>query len=443
MTGEAHRIQIRVSDDELEAFASVVAGEMSAPEEVDLRLAALDIREGLDPVGIAAVGRALGSEAAMPNEFCVARGEAPVPGRARSIALEEPDGPVPGTLREDGSLDFRERRLVVPLEEGDLVARIHPAEPGKAGRSVYGTPIAPPEIPDVELLLGEGVRVEDDRVVANQSGARSVGPRGELDVVDLYVHEGDVDLTSGHLESHGSFHITRDVSLGLHVRSGRDVSIGGGVDGGSVDAEGSVEIARGVIGRGEGAIRAGGDLRVGHALGADLRSQGVLTVARSVSTSRLHAREVDIEGKVLSDEVAAETRIRVRSAGSPSGGPCRLRAAVPLEPADFDPSLRPAPEGAPSRSRVRGSQARGRGARRGRNGRSDVDRSKDLEKRLAWRTHQRLLENDAVIVVDGEAFAGCRIQIGGARLVLEESVRNRSFRLDPETHSLTWTENQK
>lgn len=438
--GEADRIQIQVSDDELEAFATVGPGDPMDRAALEHRLTALEIREGLDPTGLDRVAEALAREIGRPEAVCIARGEAPVAGRPAMLELEEPGGPVPGTLREDGSLDFRERRLLVPVAEGALLGRIHPAQEGKAGRSIFGAALEPPPPPEADLRFGEGVRVEGERVIAARDGARTIDATSGLDVVDLHVHEGAVDATSGHLETRGSLEVTRDVAVGLRVRASHDVAIGGVLDGGIVEAGGSVEIARGAIGREEGSVQAGGDLRVGHALGIRLRAMGVLRVTKSVSTSHLHAREVEVGGKALSDEIAAESRIHVQSAGSPAGGPCRLRAAVPLEPADFDPSLRPAPIGGPSPARKRRGGHRDTPSRTRQNKRRRLARSEDLEKRLAWRRNQRALERSACVVVDGEAHAGCCIEIATARLVLDETVRRQTFRLDPETGEIAASE---
>ena len=438
--GEDERIQIRVSDDELEAFVTVGPGDPLDRAALEHRLDALEIREGLDPTALDRVVDALAREVGRPEAICVARGEAPVMGRPARLELAEPGDPLPGTLREDGSLDFRDRRRLVPVVEGALLGRIRPAEDGKAGRTVFGASTPPPPPPGAELRFGDGVRLEAERVLAARDGARAIDDTGQLDVVDLHVHEGAVDPASGHLETRGSLQVTRDVTVGMRVRARHDVAIGGVLDGGVVEAGGSVEIARGAIGREEGSVQAGGDLRVGHALGIRLRAMGVLRVAKSVSTSHLHAREVEVGGRVLSDEVAAEARVHVQSAGSPAGGPCRLRAAVPLEPADFDPSLRPAPLGGPSPARKRrgghrDTPSRTRDYKRGR-----LARSEDLEKRLTWRRNQRALERNACVVVDGEAHAGCRIEIAAARLVLDETVHRQTFRLDPETGEIAASE---
>ncbi len=444
--GDADRIRVRINDDGLEVHVAIDAGPRMDRTALLARLDALDVRAGLEEPIVARLTLALERDPATPGELCVARGEPATPGRPATLELVEAEAPLPGTLREDGSLDFRERRLIVPVEAGDPIALVLPAVEGKPGWSVFGTPIEPEPVSERPFRLGEGVRLEVDRVVAVRSGARTVDPEGGLDVVELSVHAGSVDLRSGHLETRGSLSIGRDVMAGMRVRAAHDVRIGGLVDGGVVEAEGSIEVVGGALGGDAGRICARGDLRVDHALGIRLRAMGVIRIARHVSTSHLHGREVEVEGRALSEEIAAEERIRVRFAGSPQGAPCRLRAAVPLEPEDFDPSEQPAPVGGPSATR-RGGLRRGRGPRTAerstRRDRSHLATKRDLETRLSWRRSQQRLERTASIVIEGEAHAGCLIEIGRARHVLERSARACTFHLDPGSGELVRTENPR
>ena len=441
--GSDDRIQIRISDDELEVYASVSAGCALATHPLEAKLDALGICEGRIQTAIERVNRALERETASPNEVLIAEGIAPTAGQPEFLELDEPSGLLPGRLRDDGSLDYRDRRLVVPLSEGDRIGRRHPAIPGKPGRSIFGEEVAPPSLATVEDKLGEGARFEGDVLIATRSGARVVDAQGAVDVVDLYVHAGDVDTASGNLESRGCIEIGRDVANAMRVRATGDIRIGGTVDGGRVEAGGSVEIRGGAIGRESGIVRAEGDLHVRHALGIRLYAKGLLTVDRSVSTSRLHACQIEVAGQVLSESITAEELIRVQSAGSPSGSPCRLRVAIPLKPEDFDPSLRPATLGGPVPARSKsplGRSGRKRASRRSRD--SSRATATSLELRIAWRKRQKALLRHARIQIDGTAHAGCLIEIGTAKYVLERDVQQQTYRLDPETGKIVSRENQ-
>jgi uncharacterized protein (DUF342 family) len=440
--GDEDRIRVRIDDAGLEAWASIAAGARLDRAALIARLEAVGIESGFDRSNLDRLVHALEQESAMQGELLVARGEAPTPGRPARLQLIEPDAIVAGTLREDGSLDYRERRLIVPIEEGGLIALVVPASAGKPGSTIYRTAIDPPPIAEDPPGLGEGVTLEGSRVIATRSGARVVSPDGGLSVVEMMIHAGSVDLHSGSLTTEGSLAITGDVTHGMSVRAAHDVRVDGLVDGGVIVAGGSVSVKGGALGSEAGQIRANGDLRVGHALGIRLLARGMIRVDRHVSTSHLHGREVEVHGQALSDEIVAEDQIRVQIAGSRSGAPCCLRAAVPLEGDDFYAPERITPTGNPV-SESRKSSGHGRRSDRSRRrGRSARETRLELEARVAWREQQRELERTAAIVIEKEAYPGCRIEIGRARHTLEEKVHRRTYRLDLESGELVWTENK-
>jgi uncharacterized protein len=440
------RLVLRIEDAGLAARLHIGAGPAlsRADAEAALRasLAAMRVGAGLDEAALAHAIEALVGDAAVGDEIVVARGRAPREGERDRLELDEPLGPVAGTLREDQTLDYRERRLIVPVDAGASLGRIVPGRPAEAGFDVFGAVLDAKEADPFELRHGEGIVCDADGTLrATRAGARSADKQGVLDVVDLHVHAAAVDLASGNLATEGSLQIARDVASGMHVHAGADLVIKGTVESARIDAGGSIVIGGGVIGGaaepGEaGRVYAGGDLTLRHALGARLVCGGTLRVQRSVATSRLQAREIVIDGAMLGDSAEAETRIRVRDAGSPAGGPCHLRAAHPLE---LPSSGQSEEEAARLRALTRLSRhgdplsaRKARDTRKGRGERRNITPAPELGQQWLFRRRQRELQTDARIEIEGTGHPGCRIDFGGRPLVLEVSVTGRVFRFDPE-----------
>lgn len=433
----SERIQIRVSDDRLEAWASIAAGPAVQNDTlVKERLEQASIRAGLDLVAIEGLCRALEQPGAMLHERRVACGRPPEPGSPPVLHLDEPIGLQPGTLARDGSLDLRERRLLVPVARDECLGRIEPAREGKPGWDVHGDAIEPAPSPADPIRTGEGIALDvSGRLIATRSGTRTIAPDGMVDVVDHHVHAAPVDLRSGHLTTAGSLEVKRDVMADMRVEAGFDLLIAGTVDGGCIRAGGSIEIRGGALGREAGSVRAAGDLEVRHALGIRLEAGGRLRVARSVSTSQLIAREIEVAGRMLGEWLQAESRVVVKDAGSPAGAPCLLRAAHPLEPrgpsspsggATSLKSTRPEAHRAPGTLRAR----KGRGVARLRHPTTTYDATEELAARRLWRRRQRELQRIATIEIRGTAYAGCRIDLGVQAFVLEADVSKRRYRID-------------
>ena len=431
------RIRIRVEQDGLCAWVAVEAGPGLTAESLHESLADAGVFSGIDAEVVAVVTTALASEAAAVEEVCIARGRPAIDATPDSLVLQEAIGPLPGTLRDDESFDYRERRLIVPVNEGDEIGRIVPGRSGSPGFTVFGAELTPLPATSFTFVHGDGI-VQDDQGIlrALHAGARTQKKDGSLDVVALHVHPAGVDLASGNLRTEGSLKITRDVAEGMSVRAGVDLEIRGTVDAARIEAGGSIEIRGGAIGAGSGRVQARGDLKVGHALGAQLVSGGTLSVARSVLTSELQAREIEIRGQILGGRAQAETRITVRDAGSPTGMTCVLRVAHPLEAFDGEAGgedlarerARAVLRGSSERLSARKSRETGKG----RGERPASAAAPEIEMKRSFRKRERELQHAARIEIQGTAHPGCRIDFGGRPLVLEQAVRSRVYRLDTE-----------
>jgi len=436
-TNPHERIRIRLEDEGLAAWLTVAAGPALGREAVDEVLAGAGIVAGIDGEAVARVAGVLAIETAAPEDYCVARGRDVVDATPDVLELVEPIGPVAGRLRPDESFDFRERRLIIPVEVGETIGRIVPGSPGEPGVDVLGQTIAPRPAAALNLSLGDGVtRDATGLLLAARQGARTVGKNGALDIVALYVHGASVDLRSGNLETEASLQIARDVTNGMRVRAGVDLAIKGTVEAADLEAGGSIEIGGGVIGVGKGRVRAGGDLKLRHALSARLFAGGNLEVTRSVTDSELHAREIVVGGTLLGKQAIAESRIRVLDAGSPAGGPCLLRVAHPLEIPEGE---KKDDDGARDRARAllcggpdRLSARKARDTRKGRGERPSAVNAPRLAPQLEFRKRQHELQPSARIEIRGTAHAGCKLDFGSRPLVLEQAVRAKIFRLDME-----------
>lgn len=176
-----------------------------------------------------------------------------------------PDKGVPGRLEwfvemerqhsnvsdHDGRIDFRERPELPSVTPDQVLAHVHPSEPGQAGRDVRGMEVLPDEAPSVRLLMGKGVRKEDaqkgpDRLLAARQG-RPVAQEGRygfwrINVLPTLVHQGDVDMASGNLTFDGDVEVRGNVTEGMRVVATGNIRVLGEVSGAVLLADGNVEV---------------------------------------------------------------------------------------------------------------------------------------------------------------------------------------------------------
>ncbi len=127
----------------------------------------------------------------------------------------------PGLLSPDGTIDFRERGEIPFVSPGDVLAEKIPPREGRDGINVYGESISRPEVRDLPLVPGKGVRISSDglRATAVVGGNPKIGQNGKIYVNDAYSIEGDVDFTTGHVKFDRNVYITGSVKSGFRVEA--------------------------------------------------------------------------------------------------------------------------------------------------------------------------------------------------------------------------------
>lgn len=104
--------------------------------------------------------------------FLIAEGIKAQPGKDGWVELKVnvddiDEGPKETT---GGRVDFRETKTLSSVERGQVVAIIHPPEPGKMGYTVTNEPLPAKQTHPITVRAGNGINVVDDKIVATLSG---------------------------------------------------------------------------------------------------------------------------------------------------------------------------------------------------------------------------------------------------------------------------------
>jgi len=295
--------------------------------------------EGIDlKLDIKAIDAAL-QHSAETNQSILAtvlQGSPPNQGQDARLVLAFSTDQTAGTLREDGSMDFRERACLHTVNENDPLGKLLPPVQGSVGHDIFGNPIKPAEPRKVNISLGQGVNSTTDENGSTIYTATRPGVvrfrNGTLEVSDLLKIEGDIDFKTGNIRAQqGSIHITGDVKSGFTVESSNDVIIDGVVEEANITAGGLV-VAGGVIMDGRNKIVAkesvsahffrnatviaGGDVNadveISHCkITADgqitvIGSKGAISGGHIISSSGIHAN-------IIGNKACTETCVEIRT----------------------------------------------------------------------------------------------------------------------------------
>ncbi len=124
------------------------------------------------------------------------RGLFPEPGIDGRLNLLLRQEPRVGTLREDGSMDYRERGGLRFVNQGDALAELHPPVPGTPGFDILGEAVPPREPREAKVRIGKNVEAAQGRDGVTQFTAAIKGifhfRNDTLEVSELLEINGDV-----------------------------------------------------------------------------------------------------------------------------------------------------------------------------------------------------------------------------------------------------------
>jgi len=430
------RIRIVVQKDQMAVEATASAGTPSDAAAVHVALAAAGVVHGIDEAKAQQFGAQLG-DATFAGTLELARGTPIRPGCDGHFEPSFAGAPLPGFRAADGALDYRERGFLHPAAEGSQLGIVHPPQDGVPGTTCLGRPLAPPKTKAITLRTGPGATIDAaGRVFALRDGVVSLTSQG-IDVLPLFVHEGDVTLRTGNLHTHGSLQVKGDVGAGFSIEADGDVDVQGCIFGSNLQVGGNARIG---LGAQQGSrIEACGDIRCRHATSSTLLCKGSIVALDELVRCEATAAEIrvtDGRGCVLGGTLRARDAILVLQAGSESGVATLLSAAdVASESANLlrasaqlERTERLAQKASP---RTDGPM---RGGKLGREQTAAQDAA--LREKVALAQRQRELLTTARIEVRGVAHPGVRIRLGNAEHVLDSAVRAVRFRWDGTNNAI-------
>lgn len=436
------RATVEVSADGLSAYVNVVPGEPMAASALHLALKGASVLYGLQAATLATLEAALADPLFEVKAELIARGTPPSPGRDAIFTPFFHPGIQAGSISSDGSFDYHDRDLLKPVVAGEVIATVTPAVPGIAGRRVNNETIPCPPVLDFALSLGPHVKLEPDgRICARNDGVVLYKAGQSLDVVQHYLHEGDVDLRSGDLAMQGTLVVKGSVRQSFQVVCSGDVEIQAGIEGGSVFAGGSVRVKQGVLGSDFARVEAGGSFVSKHAENARVYSLDLVKLEEATACE-LMARRIEVTRCLRGGTATAEHSLVTGQLGSPHSATDTLVIVgepLPSPVSDAAHKLEAAKAARSAHRRSLSPRSLGTGARQkgGKLGREQAVLARvDLERRVERLKKRDVLLETAFIQVQGRIYPGARLQMGEDSLVIAEEASATRFTLDPETRRI-------
>lgn len=327
-----YTLRVILRGDGTECLASMTPkriGNVIDPERLALLLSDNGVTTGLDSDMIAAFCAAA-CEGKTQDSTLIAQGTPPVAGEDGWVEFVTRTTSDRAEYQEDeaGNVDFRHLNIFGNVEEGQVIGAIHLPSDGTPGLSVTGEPIPPIPGAPVTITAGEGVRIENNEIIAEKQG-RIVYIDDTVSVSDEYAVDGDVDFEVGHIDFKGFVSVKGDVLDDFNIRAEKGIKVIGAVGACVLESPGNIEVG-GMSGQGKGIIRCGGNVVARYLRDVVVECDGSVIVESELINSTIRcAGIVSIPRGVISGgNIIAMGGIEARILGSRTGIQTKLVAGV-------------------------------------------------------------------------------------------------------------------
>ena len=268
--------------------------------------------------------------------YVFAQGDVPVIGHDARILYNFNTNPsLKPKILPDGSVDFKNLNTVTIVNSGDLLATLIPADPGKAGKDVYGKEIPVRQINEVNLDYGDNIRISDDgsKLYSEIYGHVSL-ENGKVIVQDEFLIKSDVDNSTGNITYNGNVHILGSVRSGFTVKAGADIIVDGVVEGAYLDAGGQIIVRQGIHGMNKGMIKCKGALIAQFIESARVSTENYVETG-SILYSDVNAKDdvrvMNKKGFIAGSSVRAGGKVESVTIGSEMGAATRIEVGIDPE----------------------------------------------------------------------------------------------------------------
>jgi hypothetical protein len=333
------RVHIRLDESRMHAYLDCAPaqgdGKPLSVELVRAEMKRMGITHGIDEDGLAGAVDGANQTRLEVADIPVAAGTPPVAAKPGAVeyAFETKPEEYDFRILPDGRIDYRNAKAILTAVENQLLASIRPAIPGTPGTTIMGESIPAENCAAAALLPGNGVRISPDGKEFYAAIAGCIILNGSmLDVVNIYVVNGDVDFSTGNISFNGTVVISGTVLDGFEVKADGDIIVARIVESARLEAGRDVIVKGGVLGRGKGLISAGRDIRIGHAQNARLEAQGAIYIGNYAINSYIATTRnlvmLEKRGAIIGGEVFALRGVDARTIGSESGAKTHIEAGT-------------------------------------------------------------------------------------------------------------------
>ncbi len=252
----------------------------------------------------------------------VAEGTFPVNGKDAEITYNFNIEAIPSFLKEkEGKIDFKDKNLVQNVVAGQILAEKAPAEKGVKGRTVTGKPLEARNGADKEFKIGNNTELSKDGLkVTSLCNGQVMMVGDKITVENVYIVDGDVNLTTGNIHFLGTVMVKGNVEDGFSIKATGNIEVMGNVGKCNLDAVGNVIVHQGINCKEDGLVRAGKGVVAKFIQNSKVEADEIVFVSDGIINSYVDSnKKVICRGKratIVGGRIRATEEISAKNFGS-------------------------------------------------------------------------------------------------------------------------------
>ncbi|HBR03183.1 MAG TPA: DUF342 domain-containing protein [Ruminiclostridium sp.] len=202
------------------------------------------------------------------------------------------------TIMEDGTVNYKDMKLIENIVKGQKLAELIPPIPGIKGKNLAGMELKAIDGRPAFISKGRNVVLSKDgqELFSDIDGQLQVAD-GKLSVFAVHEVLGDVDNSTGNIKFIGNVEIRGNVLSGFEIEAGGNIEVNGVVEGAILKAGGDIILKRGMHGIGKGVLIAGGDIIAKYIENATAEAHGNIMAEAIMHSDVKCGNKLELEGK--------------------------------------------------------------------------------------------------------------------------------------------------
>ena len=235
-------------------------------------------------------------------------------------------------VMEDGTVDYKNIKMIELVEPGQTIAVYHPGTAGTNGYNLAAQFKMAKHGAELPPLKGTGFeRMEDGVTYCSTVGGKITELNNRVNIFPVHELFGDVDLSTGNIEFNGDVIIHGNVLEGMSVKATGTVTVDKVVESSYIDGKKGVILRGGVLGKNGAKVRSKGHITAQFLEYADVKTDGDIE-ADSFLDSRVYAGgRIQLTGKkgcIVGGTTHAVRSIEAREIGNPAGANTEVSVGV-------------------------------------------------------------------------------------------------------------------